>query len=321
MSSPLLTPSADAAVPAPTLCSRRHCLGLGLAGVVGAAQGRAAPQAEVTVLRYPAPQSPLDTRSLDLINLLGAALRRTEASHGPVRLEPSSEVLTELRQFVELNADRGLLHVTWATPSTQRKTRAKPVLFDVRRGLLGMRVSLVDRRRLPDLRKVTDLAALRRFTLGQGLAWPDVDVYRASGLQVFTVSGYENLFRMLLAGRFDLFPRGVGEVFDEYDARHAQMPQLAVEPGLLLVYPYPYYFYFAPSQAALAVRVEKGLQAMKADGSFDEHLWRHHGASVARAAFAKRRVVRLNNPSLDALAASDIEANLAYWMRPPLAYR
>lgn len=298
------------------MASRRHCLELGLAGLLGAAHVQAAPAAEVTVLRYPAPQSPLDTRSLDLVSLLDAALRRTEASHGPVRLEPSDEVLTELRQFVELNADRGLLHVTWATPSTQRRTQAKPVLFDARRGLLGMRVSLVDERRLPDLAKVTDLAALRRFTIGQGLAWPDVDVYQASGLQVFTVSGYENLFRMLLAGRFDLFPRGVGEVFDEYQARHAQMPQLAVEPDLLLVYPYPYYFYFAPSQAALAARVEKGLQAMKADGSFDAHLWRHHGAAVARARFGKRRVVRLNNPNLDPLAASDFEANLAYWMKP-----
>jgi hypothetical protein len=303
------------------MASRRHCLELGLAGLLGAAHVQAAPAAEVTVLRYPAPQSPLDTRSLDLVSLLDAALRRTEASHGPVRLEPSDEVLTELRQFVELNADRGLLHVTWATPSTQRRTQAKPVLFDARRGLLGMRVSLVDERRLPDLAKVTDVAALRRFTIGQGLAWPDVDVYQASGLQVFTVSGYENLFRMLLAGRFDLFPRGVGEVFDEYQARHAQMPQLAVEPDLLLVYPYPYYFYFAPSQAALAARVEKGLQAMKADGSFDAHLWRHHGAAVARARFGKRRLVRLNNPNLDPLAASDFEANLAYWMKPPPAYR
>ncbi|MFG6430552.1 hypothetical protein [Roseateles sp. LYH14W] len=321
MSPPRPSPPADPVAHSPTMASRRHCLGLGLAGLVGAAQGQAAPAGRGPVLRYPAPQSPLDKRSLDLVNLLDAALRRTEASHGPVRLEPSDEVLTELRQFVELNADRGLLHVTWATPSTQRKTRAKPVLFDARRGLLGMRVSLVDERRLPDLAKVTDLAALRRFTVGQGLGWPDVDVYRASGLQVFTVSGYENLFRMLLAGRFDLFPRGVGEVFDEFEARHAQMQKLAVEPSLLLVYPYPYYFYFAPSQAALAARVEKGLRAMQADGSFDAHLWRHHGASVARAKFAKPRVVRLSNPNLDPAAASDFEANLAYWMKLPLAYR
>jgi hypothetical protein len=303
------------------MANRRHCLALALAGLTGAAKTQDAPAGGVTVLRYPAPQSPLDKRSLDLISLLDAALRRTEASHGPVRLEPSDEVLTELRQFAELNADRGSLHVTWATPSTQRKTRAKPVLFDARRGLLGMRVSLVDQRQLPDLAKVTDLAGLRRFTLGQGLAWPDVDVYRASGLQVFTVSGYENLFRMLLAGRFDLFPRGVGEVFDEFEARHAQMPQLAIEPHLLLVYPYPYYFYFAPSQSALAARVEKGLQAMKADGSFDAHLRRHHGAAVARARFDKRRVVRLANPNLDPGVTSDIEANLAYWKKPSPAHR
>jgi len=318
MSSPLPFPSLAPPAHAPALASRRHCLQLGVAGLIG---GGSAQAAEVMTVRYPAPQSPLDSRSQDLIDLLGAALRRTDASHGLHRLEPSQEVLTELRQFVELDADRGLLHVTWATPSAQRKTRARPVNFDARRGLLGMRVSLIDQQRLPDFAGVTDLAGLRRFAIGQGLAWPDVEVYQACGLRVFTVSGYENLFRMLLAGRFDLFPRGVGEVFDEYQARHADMPRLAVEPSLLLVYPYPYHFYFAPSQTALAARVETGLLAMKADGSFDAHLWRHHGPAVAKAKLRTRRVLRLSNPNLGHEAEREADASLAYWMNPPPAHR
>lgn len=297
---------------------RRRCLQLGLAGLLGS--GTTMADAPV-VIRYPAPQSPLDTRSLDIVTLLGAALRRTEAGHGPVRLAPSTERLTEPRQFAELNADRGLLHVSWATPSLQRQTRALPLEFDLRRGLLGLRLSLVDRRRLSDLAEVTDMAALRRFSVGQGLAWPDVDVYQASGVKVFTVSGYENLFRMLLAGRFDLFPRGVGEVFDEYEARRAEMPALAIEPRLALFYPFPYYFYFAPSQAALAARVAKGLHAMRADGSFDAHLWRFHGPALARAGLRKRRVLRLPNPNLGVHAQREAGANLAYWMNPPAAYR
>ena len=275
------------------------------------------------MVRYPAPQSTLDTRSQDLVDLLEAALRRTEASHGPVRLEPSKERLTELRQFAELDADRGLLHVTWATPTVSRKTRAVPLNFDTRRGLLGLRVSLIDKRRLSDVAGISDLAALRRFTIGQGLAWPDVDVFKASGLQVFTVSGYENLFRMLLAGRFDLFPRGVGEVFNEFQARYAEMPRLAIEPSSLLVYPepYSYYFYFAASQSALAARIETGLLAMKADGSFDTHLWRHHGQAVGRARLRERRVVRLSSPAATRDTERGVDAHLAYWMNPPPGFR
>lgn len=314
MSQPQPLPPVSPDALAPTGPSRRQCLQLGLAGLAGSGPAWAA---DVPVVRYPAPQSPLDKRSEDLINLLKTVLRRTEATHGPVRLEPTNEVLTELRQFVELDADRDVLHVTWATPSKLRRTRARAIAFDARRGLLGMRIALADRDRLPELAKVSDLAGLRSFTIGQGLAWPDVDVYKASGLQVYTVSGYENLFRMLLAGRFDLFPRGVGEVFDEYEARRVQMPRLAVDPSLLLAYPYPYHYYFAPGQTALAARVEAGLQAMKADGSFDAHLWRHHGASVARAGLHKRRVLRLHNPNLDPKATHDVEDSLAYWMKPP----
>lgn len=300
------------------IASRRHCLQLGVAGLVG---GNGARAGDVPVIRYPAPQSPLDRRSLDLVALLREALRRTERSHGPVRLEPAAESLTELRQFAELNADRGMLHVIWATPSLQRRTRAVSVNFDARRGLLGMRVALVDERRLPDIARVTDLAGLRRLTVGQGVAWPDVDVYQASGLKVFTVSGYENLFRMLLIGRFDLFPRGIGEVFDEFDGRRAELPRLAIEPRLLLAYPYPYHYFFAPSQAALAARVEQGLLAMRADGSFDAHLWHHHGAAVARARLHERLVLRLHNPNLAPAEMQELDATLDWWTRPRPARR
>ena len=316
---PLQSGMPPASAPcAPAQPRRRHCLTLGLVGwLADGLSGSAAQAANVPVIRYPAPQSPLDTRSLDLISLLEAALRRTEATHGPVRLQPTYEVLTELRQFAELDADRGILHVTWATVSAERRTLAKAIPFDARHGLLGLRIALVDERRLPDIAKIRDLAALQRLTIGQGLAWPDVDVLRASGIKVQTVSGYENLFRMLMAGRFDLFPRGVGEVFDEYEARHAQMPRLAIDPHLLLVYPYPYQYYFAPSQSALAARVEKGLLAMKADGSFDAHLWRFHGTAVARARLQDRLALRLTNPNVGPEAERALEATLAFWRKPP----
>lgn len=295
---------------------RRDCLTLGVAGLLG---GGASQAAEPLVLRYPAPQSPLDTRGADWIKLLEAALQRTEGA--AVRLAPSHEPLSELRQFAELDADSGLLHVTVAVPSVRRKTRAIGIDFDTRRGLLGMRVSLADQQRLPAIAGVRELEDLRRLTIGQGLGWVDVDVYRSNGLEVVTAPRYDNLFRMLLAGRFDLFPRGLGEVYDEFDAREKAMPRLAIEPSLLLVYPAPCHLYFAPGQAAIAARVEKGLLAMKADGSFDAHLWRCFGPDIARARLKQRRVIRLGNPDLIKGTDASVDANLAYWLNPPPDYR
>jgi ABC-type amino acid transport substrate-binding protein len=299
--------------------SRRDCLKLGLAGLMGSGASQAA---EPVVLRYPAPQSPLDTRGADWLKLLEAVLQRTDGSHGPaVRLAPSHEPLSELRQFAELDAGSGLLHVTVATPSARRKTRAIGIDFDVRRGLLGMRISLVDQQRAAAIASIRELEDLRRFTIGQGLGWVDVDVYRSNGLEVVTAPRYDNLFRMLLAGRFDLFPRGVGEVYGEFDSREKAMPRLAVEPSLLLAYPAPCHLYFAPGQVALAARVEKGLLAMKADGSFDAHLWRCHGAHVTRARLQQRRVIRLGNPELIKSTDSSVDADLAYWLNSPAAGR
>ncbi|MFB9156893.1 hypothetical protein [Chromobacterium violaceum] len=52
-----------------------------------------------------------------------------------------------------------------------------------------------------------------------------------------TEASYELLFAMLDKGRFDLFPRGIGEVFSELDNRSAAYSGLAVDKSLLIYYP------------------------------------------------------------------------------------
>jgi len=44
---------------------------------------------------------------------------------------------------------------------------------------------------------------------------------------------------MVAESRFDLFPRGINEVFNEYAARHGAIPNLAIEKHLLIYYPWP----------------------------------------------------------------------------------
>ena len=255
---PLQSGMPPASAPcAPAQPRRRHCLTLGLAGwLADGLSGSAAQAANVPVIRYPAPQSPLDTRSLDLISLLDTALRRTEAARpGP----PAAHQRSADRAAPVCRAGcrprhpaRDLGHGVGRASDP-----AKAIPFDARHGLLGLRIALVDERRLPDIAKIRDLAALQRLTIGQGLAWPDVDVLRASGIKGTDGVRLREPVPHADGRPLDLFPRGVGEVFDEYEARHAQMPRLAIDPHLLLVYPYPYQYYFAPSQSALAARVEK----------------------------------------------------------------
>src|ERR1700744_3490302 len=107
---------------------------------------------------------------------------------------------------------------------------------------------------------------------------------------------------MLLHGRFDLFPRGMGEIAPgpaEYGTRY---PDLAVEQHLLLHYPFFEAFYVSRSAPRLAARLRAGLELMVADGSFDALFAKHFGKLLAALSLRQRVVIELKNPFLPAWA-------------------
>jgi ABC-type amino acid transport substrate-binding protein len=126
-------------------------------------------------------------------------------------------------------------------------------------------------------------------------------------------SEYESLFRMIEAGRVDIFPRGIGEIFEELGTREHSLSNVIIEPDLLLYYPWPYYFFVNKDNTALAERLENGLLKMIDDGSFDEIFWRFHGEAIGRARLDERRIIRLTNPLLPPSTPLDDER---LWFQP-----
>jgi hypothetical protein len=98
-------------------------------------------------------------------------------------------------------------------------------------------VFLVRKESLPRFANVRSLDDLRVFSFGLGLGWIDVGILRNNGLRVVTGSSYDGLFDMLDNGRFDIFLRAAAEVLGEYEDRKQRMPDLAIEPGIVLYYP------------------------------------------------------------------------------------
>jgi ABC-type amino acid transport substrate-binding protein len=259
---------------------------------VGAAEG-ASPVRVV----YPATESPDDTRFDDLKEILKTALDETAAAEGPYTLGASSRYVNEARYLAEIRDGGGEANVVWSSTSEQKERELLPIRFELRKGLLGYRVALIDRRRQADFDRVATFADLKKLTFGQGIGWGDVAVYQAAGIRVSTAP-YDDLFRMVANDRFDLFPRGVGEAFREHAARRVEVPDLAVERGLLLYYPWPYYFFFNRADAALAARIERGLTRMRADGSFDRIFWKYNRGAIEQTRMSERRVIRIPNPLL-----------------------
>ena len=249
---------------------------------------------------YPAPESPEDVRYLDLVALLKGALDHTTKEYGPYQLQATALPMTEARQLMELgkrgNGPRQIT-VVWSSTSEEKERDLRPILIPLRKGLLGYRICLIRAEHQAEIDRINTLEDLRHYTVGQGIGWGDIDVYNANEIRVLTAL-YKQLFGMTDAGRFELFPRGINEVFDEFEENRKTNPHLAIEQHLLLYYPWPYYFFFNRADVQASTRVEKGLWLMIQDGSFEASFQRFHGEAIKRANLAGRRVIRLNNPLL-----------------------
>ena len=243
-----------------------------------------------------APESPSDVRFNDLRELLQGALDRTVPDYGPYSLEQAPVQMSALRAVEQLER-HGLVNVVWSSTSIDRERRFLPIRIPLRKGLLGYRICLISTQDQERIGQIRTLADLRHLTVGQGTGWADVAIYNAAGIPV-TTAPYPGLFAMVSARRFDLFPRGLSESFQEFALQKQRLPGLAIDRHLLLYYPWPYYFFFNRDDTALAARIETGLKRMRADGSFDAIFHKYNDKWIAAADLKHRVIIRLNNPLL-----------------------
>jgi len=248
---------------------------------------------------YNAPESRLDVRYRYHWEILRTALDRTVARYGPYVMEPSV-FMPEKRQAFELQHATGKLTVMYLGTNPEFERDLVPVRIPVDKNLGGYCVFLIRREDQPRFAAARSLDDLRRFQYGLGLGWIDVDILRHNRFQVVTGSSYDGLFSMLANRRFDVFLRAAVEVLDEFDQRREAMPDLAIEPGIILYYPLPMYFWFAktPEGARLAARAREGMMAMIADGTYDRIFFKYQKWKIDRLDLRHRRVFRIENPFL-----------------------
>src|SRR6185437_2910740 len=225
-----------------------------------------------------------------LIDTLRMALEKTVPEYGPYALKPSSVRSNEVRYLAQLR-DGEMINVIWSSPSVQKEKDFLTIRIPLHKGLLGFRVALIAKDEQEKLARVKTLEDLRRLTVGQGVGWGDNALYERNGIQV-RQADYDSLFKMTAAGRFDLFPRGISEIYPEYARYVAANPDLRIEKKLLICYPWPFYFFFNRHDASLRDRVEAGLRKMLADGSFDAIFWKYNGKAIEQANLKGRRVIR-----------------------------
>ncbi len=265
-------------------------LGAALCSVPGLSVTQA--QAAETPLRY-FPVGPIYEYRWKLLEL---ALARAGGTGETVKLAPFTEDITQNRGMQLLQS--GTIDVIALGTNAEREAHMLPIRIDILRGIVGYRLLVIRAADQARMARMNEQAVRKELTFGLNSQWADLPIMRANGLVVETSSSYENLFGMLVAGRFDAFPRGLNEARRELDERKQSYPQLAVEQGKALFFPYPVYFWVRKENVALARRIEQGLQAALADGSFRKLFESYHAAEIDMLAKGKRQVIRLDNPVL-----------------------
>lgn len=250
---------------------------------------------------YPRPQSAMDTRENDVIELLQMALKKTENSDGPFELRPAKKHMNESRYRMQLKKGRKV-SIIWSTVTQELEKELLPIRIPIRRGILGYRVFLIRKQDKDRFSAIHTLAGLKKLRVGQGRDWNDVHVFRHNKFNLVTGSTYEGLFGMLIKKRFDYFSRGINEAWPEYETRKNTLPDLYVEQNILLYYPWPKYFFVSPQNTRLADRIKRGLNVMIKEGSFVKLFYKYNQPIIDRANLKNRRLFKIDNPLLPATA-------------------
>jgi hypothetical protein len=199
--------------------------------------------------------------------LLALVLDKTAATHGPYEISYFRNNFTSARIISELKFGRSI-NVLWTSPDEDRERELLPIRVSLLQGLNSHRIFLIRQKDREKFKAIQSLDELRRFRAGSVSNWPDTKVMQASDLPVVTSAHYELLFTMLAGKRFDYFPRGLYEIWDE-QLVHADK-DLVIEESLMFYYPAPIYFFVNPRDKKLAERIERGLQLAMEDGSYHE---------------------------------------------------
>ncbi|WP_018152592.1 substrate-binding periplasmic protein [Leeia oryzae] len=226
--------------------------------------------------------------------LLALALKHTPEG-GPTTLLPYQDDASQKRAVSLLQT--GAIDVLALGTNQERENEMLPVRIDISRGIVGFRVLIIraaDQQRI----KGMDAASFLKLTFGLNAQWADVPIMRANGLNTEVSLGYETLFAMLTAKRFDAFPRGLSEAQIELAQRKAQYPQLVLEQSKALYFPFPIYFWVNKHHPQLASRIETGLKRALADGSFHRLFARYYATEIAALKAHPRQIIFLINPVL-----------------------
>lgn len=254
-----------------------------------------------TAFTYIGPESNSDPRVYYVKNVLELALEKTRDEYGDYQLKPTAPNVNIARLLLQMEK-KVYKNIFFKMSITDELLEQYYVIpFPVDRGATGYRVAFVHSDLANDFCPISNVKALKKFNIVQGIGWLDADILKHNGFKVYDISEYQQMFGMVDKKRIDLFFRGINEVDMEIDLVKRDYPALTLEPCVLVHYPLPRFFVTYKENIANAKRVETGLKRAFEDGSFIK-LWNEYfSEGIEKLNLGNRHFFELENPYIKTL--------------------
>lgn len=250
-----------------------------------------------TVIHFTPLEDPSDKRLAYAMAVMDLALNKTQAKYGSYSFKPIPGAISIARSAHELNMDTYPNYFLPSGPNILELSHDNliSVDFPLDHGLLSYRICFVSPTAKAQIAQAKSIGELKKFTIGQGLNWPDVTILQNNGFQVEEVRNYVSLFKMVMGGRVDMFCRGISELHKEYES-YKPLGNLQYDESFAFVYHMSYSLYFNKNSRPLVKRLEEGLAIAQKDGTLQQLFLKHHREELQFAQLKKRKLYYLKTP-------------------------
>lgn len=238
----------------------------------------------------------LDHRHNFKYKLIGLILAHTVSEYGNYRIEPYPNDPGAHRLAMLVNEGE-IVNLLWASPGTViSKADVIGIPFDIMRGLLGERICLINGADENLFKAAIKTNSLTGISIGQGLGWPDAEIYKFNNVPVTEAPTFEGLVSMLGFSRFDCLALSAFEIVATYHEKLKIIPTLEIEENLLIRYDFPVHFYVSAKHPKVAARINLGLNKLVANGKFEQLFDQHYRKQVQELNLTKRHEICLKSP-------------------------
>lgn len=194
------------------------------------------------------------------------------------------------------NIEQSVYDIHWMTTSTEREQKLNPIRIPLLKGLLGLRIALINSKNPNTLGSIDTLDELKKLYIGQGHDWMDTDILRQQGFNIIPSSNTKTLFDLLKRGRIDYFPRSITEVW--FEQTFFSDERVVVDEMIAIYYPLATYFFVRNDEHVLHQQITLGLNRALEDGSFNQVFNSYFEKYLEKAQLSKRKLYFLKNPFL-----------------------